>query len=233
MPKLFNLLSSDVEEYVLQYIDDHQLKEGDRLPTERALAEEIGITRSSLRSGLQALVDQGVIYSKQGSGSYLCHAKTIRSLASYCFPLADRALNGHIYEARALDELPSDLEWLGDYLAASNDGDVSRIDLMLEVVDGCILALTANTHSAQACALFPNLFGMRQVPAGIVQTQEVRVFDRPSASIADLLGTHESDTLLLLLNKLFLGERQIALSYSICVGTRVELVSTTNLPKKS
>ena len=39
MPKLFNLLSSDVEEYVLQYIDEHHLEAGDRLPTERALAE--------------------------------------------------------------------------------------------------------------------------------------------------------------------------------------------------
>ena len=61
MPKLFNLLSSDVEEYVLQFIETHGLKAGDRLPTERSLAEELGITRSSLRSGLQALIDQGVI----------------------------------------------------------------------------------------------------------------------------------------------------------------------------
>ena len=88
MPKLFNLLSSDVEEYVLQFIETHGLKAGDRLPTERSLAEELGITRSSLRSGLQALIDQGVIYSKQGSGSYLCHPKAVRSLAKYCFPFA-------------------------------------------------------------------------------------------------------------------------------------------------
>ncbi|WP_270481088.1 GntR family transcriptional regulator [Collinsella tanakaei] len=232
MPKLFNLLSSDVEEYVLQFIETHGLKAGDRLPTERSLAEELGITRSSLRSGLQALIDQGVIYSKQGSGSYLCHPKAVRSLAKYCFPFADENLANKRYEAMPVGSLPSDLDWLEDYLMASNDRDVAQLDLFLESIDNCLVALTANAQSAQSCALFPNLFKLNNVPAGIVQTQEVRVFDKPSSSVSKLLRTREPETLLLLQNRLLLGDRQIALSYSICVGTRVDLISRTGLPRR-
>lgn len=231
MPKLFNLLSSDVEEYVLQYIDEHHLEAGDRLPTERALAEELGITRSSLRSGLQALVDQGVIFSKQGSGSYLCQPKAIRTLATYCFPHADKAFANACYTARALQDLPVDLRWLTDHLSLGIESDVAKTDLFLESINNNIVSLTANVLSTHACMLYSDLFKSTHVPRELTQTQKVRIFDRPSESISHLLKTHASDTLLVLQNKIYLGERKIALSYSICVGTRVSLVSTTALPE--
>lgn len=46
-------------------------KPGDRLPAERDLAGEIGLSRPSLRSGLQTLQALGVIQSRQGAGTFI------------------------------------------------------------------------------------------------------------------------------------------------------------------
>ena len=52
-------------------IEDGQLTVGDKLPTERALAEQLGISRNSTREALRALENLGVVERRQGSGSYL------------------------------------------------------------------------------------------------------------------------------------------------------------------
>jgi len=44
---------------------------GDQLPSERRLASQIGVSRPSVRAGLQALVAMGVVESRHGSGTYI------------------------------------------------------------------------------------------------------------------------------------------------------------------
>ena len=41
-----------------------------RLPTERALAEELGISRRSVRRALEVLVAEGLVWRRQGAGTY-------------------------------------------------------------------------------------------------------------------------------------------------------------------
>ncbi|WP_338048864.1 FadR/GntR family transcriptional regulator [Rhodobaculum claviforme] len=41
-----------------------------RLPTERALAERLGISRRSVRRALEVLVAEGLVWRRQGSGTY-------------------------------------------------------------------------------------------------------------------------------------------------------------------
>lgn len=47
------------------------LHPGDRLPAERDLAKQLGISRPSLRAGLRTLVALGVLHSRHGSGTYV------------------------------------------------------------------------------------------------------------------------------------------------------------------
>jgi len=47
------------------------LRPGDQLPGERDLAEKMGISRTSLRAGLQTLVAEGLLVSRQGSGLFV------------------------------------------------------------------------------------------------------------------------------------------------------------------
>lgn len=48
---------------------------GDRLPAERVLCEEIGVSRTALRAGITRLISCGTLESRRGSGTYVCPPK--------------------------------------------------------------------------------------------------------------------------------------------------------------
>ncbi len=52
-------------------IRDNELSEGDRLPTERELAETFGVSRSVVREAIKVLSAQGLVEARQGSGLYV------------------------------------------------------------------------------------------------------------------------------------------------------------------
>ena len=52
-------------------IEDGELRPGDRLPGERELAKQLGISRASLRSGLDSLEAMGVLKSRHGAGTFV------------------------------------------------------------------------------------------------------------------------------------------------------------------
>ncbi|HSB29376.1 MAG TPA: FadR/GntR family transcriptional regulator [Pyrinomonadaceae bacterium] len=56
---------------VYELIKLDELKPGDRLPPERELAKQLGISRPSLRAGLSSLISMGVLQSRQGAGTFL------------------------------------------------------------------------------------------------------------------------------------------------------------------
>src|SRR5215470_5443814 len=56
---------------VYELIKRDDLKPGDRLPPERELAKQLGISRPSLRSGLSSLISMGVLQSRQGAGTFI------------------------------------------------------------------------------------------------------------------------------------------------------------------
>lgn len=65
-----------VVEQIRELIQSGVLKSGDKLPTERALAEQLGVSRSSVREALSALEVLGVIQSRQGLGNYVASGVT-------------------------------------------------------------------------------------------------------------------------------------------------------------
>jgi len=46
---------------------------GERLPAERELAEQLGVSRPALREGIRRLRSGGVLESRRGSGTYVSH----------------------------------------------------------------------------------------------------------------------------------------------------------------
>jgi len=56
---------------VYELIKEQALRPGDRLPPERELAKQLGISRPSLRAGLGSLISMGVLKSRQGAGTFL------------------------------------------------------------------------------------------------------------------------------------------------------------------
>lgn len=61
-------LSDKVAEMMLETILSNRLKVGDRLPSERELGEQFGVSRTVVREAVRALVAKGVIEVRSGSG---------------------------------------------------------------------------------------------------------------------------------------------------------------------
>jgi len=60
-----------VVDHVRRLIESGELEPGDRLPGERDLAHELGVSRPSVRSGLEALESMGVVVSRRGAGTFI------------------------------------------------------------------------------------------------------------------------------------------------------------------
>jgi GntR family transcriptional repressor for pyruvate dehydrogenase complex len=65
--KLADTISHRIEALILE----GGLKPGDRLPPERELSKQLGISRPSLRAGLSSLISMGVLQSRQGAGTFI------------------------------------------------------------------------------------------------------------------------------------------------------------------
>src|SRR4051795_4165534 len=57
--------------HVRQLIDQGALGPGARLPPERDLARQVGVSRPTVRAGLRTLAAMGVVRSRRGSGTYI------------------------------------------------------------------------------------------------------------------------------------------------------------------
>lgn len=60
-----------VIDYIKRLISESRLHPGDRLPTERELADTLSVGRYSIREALRIMDNMGMIESRQGSGNYL------------------------------------------------------------------------------------------------------------------------------------------------------------------
>ena len=69
-------------EQVIHYIEQRYVipgKPGDKLPTERMIQQNFGVSRQTVRSALKVLIERGLLYNVQGSGTYVAE----RSDATY------------------------------------------------------------------------------------------------------------------------------------------------------
>jgi GntR family transcriptional regulator, transcriptional repressor for pyruvate dehydrogenase complex len=88
-----------------QLIDDGKLKAGDRLPSERELAETFRVSRSSVREAIKALENEGMVISRPGSGTFI----TAVNVEAIIPPLASLLSRGKdalidLFEMRCLVE---------------------------------------------------------------------------------------------------------------------------------
>lgn len=58
-------------QYIYGLIRDGSVHPGEKLPTERAIAETLGISRNSIREALSILLAMGMVERRQGSGNYV------------------------------------------------------------------------------------------------------------------------------------------------------------------
>ena len=61
--------------FILQHIDEHQLREGEQLPTEVALAQQTGVSLVTVRRALAELAAQGIARREQGRGTFVARPR--------------------------------------------------------------------------------------------------------------------------------------------------------------
>jgi GntR family transcriptional repressor for pyruvate dehydrogenase complex len=106
MAKSLEGSTDQVVSHIKNLIERGNLRPGDRLPAERDLAAQIGVSRPTVRVGLHALAAMGVVKSRHGSGTYIPDGPP--TLGSEPLSLL-AALHGftreEMYEARRLLEV--------------------------------------------------------------------------------------------------------------------------------
>ncbi len=132
-----DVLSADqVVRHIAHLIERRQLRPGDRLAPERELAQELGVSRPTVRAGLHALAAMGVTESRQGAGTFITEGPPRLGAGPLSF-LA--ALHGftrdEIFEARKVLEV-------GAAGLAAERGLTDRLAPMAEEVTGMYASLT-------------------------------------------------------------------------------------------
>jgi DNA-binding FadR family transcriptional regulator len=64
-------LQDIVREQIRAYIVNSGLKSGDQLPTESSLAEQLGISKTTVREALKALENVGILEARHGVGNFI------------------------------------------------------------------------------------------------------------------------------------------------------------------
>lgn len=139
---LFRLVRQRVEEYVVSV----KLQPGDRLPSERSLAAELGVSRNSLRQALASLSESGVVNVVHGSGVYLAQVEPRNVALQLATALVDP--NRDLPEAVLVR---SALESLAARLAAENRTEAQLVGLE-QAIHGMAIEL-ASGRSGQEHSL--------------------------------------------------------------------------------
>jgi GntR family transcriptional repressor for pyruvate dehydrogenase complex len=157
-----------IVEQLCAYMSDNDLSEGDRLPAERDLAAQLGVSRASLSQALVALEVQGVLSVRHGDGAILVRRPTeeraIRALREHADRIPD------IIEARAALEVK-----LASLAAARRtDAEMDAIDAAVGVMEAEVEAgdrgvvgdemfheaITAAAHSSLLAKLMHEISGL-------------------------------------------------------------------------
>ena len=92
-----------LKENILKAIKNNEFKTGERLPSERELAEFNGVSRMTVKKAVDILVNNNYLYRKQGSGTFVSDYKdsySISPLLSFSKEMEEKGLN---YSSKILD----------------------------------------------------------------------------------------------------------------------------------
>jgi GntR family transcriptional regulator, transcriptional repressor for pyruvate dehydrogenase complex len=121
VPRISDAIAATLERRILE----GSLRPGDRLPPERELAVDLGVSRPSLREAIQKLASKGMVQSRQGGGTYVTDALE----TSFSDPWQDMMgkhpnLREDMLEFRRMLEGQA-AEWAAE---RATDADLQRLD---------------------------------------------------------------------------------------------------------
>jgi GntR family transcriptional repressor for pyruvate dehydrogenase complex len=121
-------LTADIYNQLVSHLIKGEWSVGERIPPERELSLQLGVGRTSLREALKALEIMGMIETRLGDGTYVCHRSEFLSRPLLWAILGSDLSDVHeLVEARRLIECelvglaaeratPEDLKEIGDQM---------------------------------------------------------------------------------------------------------------------
>lgn len=88
----------DACQSIRDYIEEKQLKAGEKLPSEAELSKMLGVSRLTLREALNSLKTEGRVYAIQGKGTFVsCEMDNIENVMNYNLGVTEMIrANGHV-----------------------------------------------------------------------------------------------------------------------------------------
>ncbi|MBQ2288629.1 MAG: FadR family transcriptional regulator, partial [Lachnospiraceae bacterium] len=128
-----------VVDFVQEQILDGVYRAGDKLPSEREMALQLNVSRTSVREGIRILEQMGVLSCQQGSGNYITgdfentlirvmtlmfavEGTTYREITEFRFALEYQALSLAIHNAT--DEQIAEMEYHMSMLETAQEENV-------------------------------------------------------------------------------------------------------------
>ncbi|MFZ4539006.1 GntR family transcriptional regulator [Propionivibrio sp.] len=141
VPRISGAVAASLERRILE----GSLKPGDRLPAERELAIELGVSRPSLREAIQKLASKGLVQSRQGGGTYV----TDRLESTFLDPWQDMMgthpnLREDLLEFRHMLEGQA-AEWAAE---RATDADLTRLTQAFDAMNSAFDADDLNRQSS-------------------------------------------------------------------------------------
>lgn len=124
--------STFAAEQIVESIEQNKYRVGDKLPSEREIAELMGVSRPSVREALSALQLVGIVESRPGDGTYVLRGINEFEEAYPAFSLLEESDSLHeAYEARRM--LEEGIVSLACHKA--NPSDLEKITIALEEIN--------------------------------------------------------------------------------------------------
>jgi GntR family transcriptional repressor for pyruvate dehydrogenase complex len=182
-------LYEQIAQQLLAHIRTSGLRPGDRLPPERELAGQLGVSRASLAQALVALEILGVVNVRHGNGavivSLLSDTQVVQAIQAHASRLPDiiearAALEVKLASLAASRRTPEDLDAIDAALDAMAD-DIAAGGRGIEQDEAFHAAVTAAGHSSLLAKL------MREISDLIVETR-VESLGQPGRPAQSLAG---------------------------------------------
>lgn len=200
-------LADQVADQLHALVRQGRWEPGQRLPAERQLAEQMGVSRPSLREAIQKLVSQGVLRSRRGDGTYVQERNHAFLLPDTFEPLAslltqDPEYRYDVLEARTA--LESSTAWHAALRATQADKDRIRrcFDVMLGHQQGgngdlsaradaqFHLAIAEASHNVVLLRVMHSLFEL--VLSTVVQSRRTMFTLASEETLGDLTEQHHA-----------------------------------------
>ena len=176
------LASGRVITHVRGLILGGELKPGQRLPPERELARQIGVSRPSVRAGLRSLRAKGVLTTRHGSGTFVSDGPPMLDSEPLSFLAALHGFTRHeMFEARRVLEvsaagMAADRA-SGDHMAAIAD-EVTGMFASLDDHQAFLLHDIRFHRAVAAASLNPIVASLVEMVSAIFYARRRRTAER-------------------------------------------------------